>query len=225
MGLFDKLFEKKVCDICSNHVELETSIALKDGVLCNECRRKLSPFSANISNNTVHSIRDQLSYREINRDLVDSFTATRILGTETKIFLDEHTNRFFISSSTCWQETNPDVLSFSQITGFDTEVRETRTEFYGTITEREAGGRHPPSQQTSYELYLTIRVNAPFFHEISFKVNDYLIEDRNSIEFREAEREANEIRTILTELKVQAQQCNDHIPQTDSDNPTDSIRH
>ena len=50
-------------------------------------------------------------------------------------------------------------------------------------------------------MYVTIHVNSPYFDEITFKVNDSRIEERYSVEFREAERQANEIREALTSLR------------------------
>ena len=50
-------------------------------------------------------------------------------------------------------------------------------------------------------MYVTIYVNSPYFDEISFKMNDYQIEERYSLEFREAERQANEIRELLTGVR------------------------
>ena len=115
MGLFDKLFEKKTCDICGNNLRPEANIPLKDGVLCGKCARKLSPFSENISHNSIADIQNQLAYRKANKDKVVRFTATRVLGSETKIYLDENSHQFFVSSSPFWKETNPDILDFSQI--------------------------------------------------------------------------------------------------------------
>ena len=50
-------------------------------------------------------------------------------------------------------------------------------------------------------MYVTIHVNSPYFNEITFKVNDYRIEERNSVEYREAERQAQQIREALTQLR------------------------
>ena len=208
MGLFDKLSEKKTCDICGNNLGPEANIPLKDGVLCGKCARKLSPFSENISHNSIADIQNQLAYRKANKDKVVRFTTTRVLGSETKIYLDENSHQFFVSSSPFWKETNPDILDFSQIIGFDVEVRETKTEFYQTNQTKEQSFSQP-SQQTNYEIYLSLRIDSPYFKEITFKVHDYLIEERNSVEFREAERRANEICETLTELKANQQHSND----------------
>ena len=59
----------------------------------------------------------------------------------------------------------------------------------------------PPRYDIDYDVYVTIHVNSPYFNEIAFKVNDYRIEERNSVEYREAERQAQQIREALTQLR------------------------
>ena len=92
-------------------------------------------------------------------------------------------------------------MDFSQVTGCDSEVRETRTEIYRENSEGHRESYDPPRYDIDYDVYLTIHVNSPYFDEITFKVNDSRIEERYSVEFREAERQANEIREALTSLR------------------------
>lgn len=100
-----------------------------------------------------------------------------------------------------WREANPDVLDFSQVTGCDTEIRESRTELHWEDSDGEEHDYDPPRYDIDYDMYLTIHVNVPYYDSITFKVNGSRIEERNSVEYREAERQANEIRVALTELR------------------------
>lgn len=100
-----------------------------------------------------------------------------------------------------WREANPDVLDFSQVTGCDTEIRESRTELHWKDSDGEEHDYDPPRYDVDYDMYLTIHVNVPYYDSITFKVNGSRIEERNSVEYREAERQANEIRAALTELR------------------------
>ena len=93
------------------------------------------------------------------------------------------------------------MLDFSQVTGCDTETRETRTELHWKDKEGEEHSYNPPRYDVDYDVYLTIHVNVPYYDSITFKVNDYRIEERDSVEFREAERQAREIREALTQLR------------------------
>lgn len=201
MGLFGKIFEKKSCDICGGEIGLLGNRKLEDGNLCKECAKKLSPFFSERRRSTVEQIREQLDYREANKDRVAGFNTTRTLGGDTKVLLDEDAHCFIVTSSSRWRDANPDVMDFSQVTGCDSEVRETRTEIYRENSEGHRESYDPPRYDIDYDVYLTIHVNSPYFDEITFKVNDSRIEERYSVEFREAERQANEIREALTSLR------------------------
>lgn len=201
MGLFGKMFEKKTCSICGGEIGLLGNRKLEDGNLCKECAKKLSPFFNDRRRSTVEQIREQLDWREANKERVASFNVTRTLGCDTKVLLDEDAGRFLVTPVSRWRDTNPDVLDFSQVTGCDTETRETRTELHWKDKEGEEHSYNPPRHDVDYDVYLTIHVNVPYYDSISFKVNDYRIEERDSVEFREVERQAREIREALTQLR------------------------
>lgn len=159
MGLFGKIFEKKSCDICGGEIGLLGNRKLEDGNLCKECAKKLSPFFSERRRSTVEQIREQLDYREANKDRVAGFNTTRTLGGDTKVLLDEDAQCFIVTSSSRWRDANPDVMDFSQVTGCDSEVRETRTEIYRENSEGHRESYDPPRYDIDYDVYLTIHVN------------------------------------------------------------------
>ena len=167
MGLFDK----KSCNICGDKIGLLGNRKLEDGNLCKNCAKQLSPFFSERRRSTVADIKDQLAYREANKAAVAAFRVTRTLGMGTKVLLDEDAGRFIVSSSRRWQEDNPDVLDFSQVTGCNTDIRETRQE----ITLRDKDGNeksyNPPRYEHDYDFWITIHVNHPYFDEIRFRLN------------------------------------------------------
>lgn len=180
MGLFGKMFEKKTCSICGGEIGLLGNRKLEDGNLCKECAGKLSPFFSDRRASTVEQIAEQLEYREANRQKVAELNVTR---------------------NSRWRDANPDVMDFSQVTGCDTEIRETRSELTWKDDEGHSQSYDPPRYDIDYDVYVTIHVNSPYFNEITLKVNDYRIEERNSVEYREAERQAQQIREALTQLR------------------------
>ena len=44
MGIFGKLFEKKVCAFCGKEIGLLGNRKLEDGNMCKVCAQKLSPW-------------------------------------------------------------------------------------------------------------------------------------------------------------------------------------
>jgi hypothetical protein len=132
---------------------------------------------------------------------VEAFNVTRTFGGRTKVMLDEGAGVFIVSSSGRWKDENPDVINFSQVTGCQTEIRETKTE---EKQRDDAGGEvsySPPRYNIDYDFYITIHVNSPWFNEINFKINDNRVDRRGSVEYMEMERQANEIRAALTEVR------------------------
>lgn len=202
MGLFDKKF----CDICGEKIGLLGNRKLDDGNMCKDCAGLLSPFTTDRRKTTLAEIKDHLAYRENNKSEVAAFHVTRSLGGKTQVLLDEDAGKFIVTSENRWQNENPDVISFSQVTGCQTEIRESKTE----EKRREADGREvsysPPRYDIDYDFYITINVNTPWFNEIKFKINDNRVDMRGSVEYREMERQANEIREALTEVRQEVRQ-------------------
>ena len=97
MGLFDKIFEKKICDICGAEIGLLGNKKLEDGNCCKNCAGKLSPFFSDRRSSTIEEIKKQLEYREANKAEVAKFRITRTIGTASKkIHLDGLKNDTFI---------------------------------------------------------------------------------------------------------------------------------
>ena len=53
MGLFDKIFEKKICAICGGEIGLLGNRKLEDGNMCKNCAAKLSPWFSDRRSSTV----------------------------------------------------------------------------------------------------------------------------------------------------------------------------
>ena len=202
MGIFGKMFEKKNCAICGDEIGLLGNRKLEDGNLCKKCAAKLSPFFSDRRRSTVEQIREQLDYREANKQAVAAFKVTRTLGNDTKVLLDEDAHKFCVTSGGGhWRDANPDILDFSQVTGCNVDVRENRNEMYKEGPDGTQVSYDPPRYNVSNEIYITISVNAPYFDEIEFRVNDGLIEGQGTAEFRASKEQADEIREALTAVR------------------------
>ena len=118
------LFEKKFCSVCGEKIGLLGNRKLEDGNLCKDCANKLSPWFSDRRQSTVAEIEEQLRYREENKLEVANFNPTRTLGKNGKLILDEDQKRFIVTHSDKWRDSNPDVLSFSQITGCRKDIVE-----------------------------------------------------------------------------------------------------
>ena len=219
MGLFDKIFEKKICDICGSEIGLLGNKKLEDGNCCKTCAGKLSPFFSERRSSTIEEIKQQLAYREANKAEVAKFRVTRTIGTDSKkILLDEDARRFVVTSARNLKEANPDVLEYSMVTGCDMDIRDHQTEEKRKDAEGKMVSYVPPRYRCYYDFYLTIHVNHPYFDEIEFKLNDTSIETtpvtgapanrlpdpRYNNEYREHEEMGKDIIAILSDVRQQA---------------------
>lgn len=177
MGLFGKLFDKKECSICGEEIGLLGNRKLEDGNLCKNCASKLSPWFSDRRQSTVEEIQQQLSYREANQAKVNSFRITRTLGENTKVLLDEDAGLFMVTSAKNLSEANPDVLSFSDVTGCKVDIDERKTEIEYKDADGERQSFNPKRYAYSYDFYIVINVNNPYFNEIRFKLNSNTIDN------------------------------------------------
>ncbi len=172
MGLFDK----KYCSICNNKIGLLGNRKLEDGNLCKECAAKLSPWFSERRHSTVQEIGEQLNYRENNKSAVQAFRTTRDLGRYTRVLIDDGAQKFMITSAKDLASANPDVLDFDQVTGCMLDVDESRNE----LKQKDSSGKSvsyvPPRYEYSYNFYITVRVNHPYFDEMRFRVNTSSVE-------------------------------------------------
>ena len=116
------LFSKKFCDVCGEKIGLLGNRKLEDGNLCKNCAAKLSPWFSERRSSTVAQIKEQLAYREENKNAVAAFHTTKSFGDRTKILLDEDAKKFMVTSARNLAEANPDVLDYSQVTGCDLDI-------------------------------------------------------------------------------------------------------
>ena len=179
MGLFGNLFEKKNCDVCGEEIKLLGNRKLEDGNLCKSCASKLSPWFDERRHSTVEQIKEQLAYREANQSKVSSFRGNQVYGQGSqRLYVDTAASRFTVASEKELSGGNPDILDFSQARSCDLDVRENRTEEKRTVDGKSVS-YVPPRYKYSYDFYVTIGVNNPYFDDMKFKLNSFSIDTGN----------------------------------------------
>ena len=171
MGIFGKLFEKKECSVCGGEIGLLGNRKLEDGNLCKECAGKLSPWFDDRRHSTVEQIEKQLEDREANRAKVEAFNVTRTLGEDMKVLIDEDASLFMVTDSNRLAEANPDVLSFSDVTGCVLDIDEDRSELTREGEDGEEISYNLPRYEYEYDFHVVIHVRNPYFDEIRFRLN------------------------------------------------------
>ena len=168
MGLFDK----KYCDICGEKIGLLGNRKLEDGNLCKDCAKKLSPWFSDRRSSTVSEIKEQLAYREKNRERAAQFRTTRSYGEDWKLLLDEEHRWFTVTRARDLADANPDILDYTALTGCRVDIDESRTEQLREDADGKEVSYVPPRYEYSYDFDIIISVNHPYFNEMRFRLND-----------------------------------------------------
>ena len=193
MGLFDK----KYCDICGEKIGLLGNRKLDDGNLCKECAKKLSTWFEERRHSTVEDIKQQLEYREANKEKVQNFRITRRITTKKyTVFLDETQGNFTIAHNLDTKE-NPDILSLSDVVQCNMDVKQDRIEETYT-KDGKTVSYQPPVYKYEYYYSMKIQVRSPWFDDMDFQLHSFAIEQENRAEMMEMERVGNEIIAALT---------------------------
>ena len=61
----------------------------------------------------MEEIREQLAYREENRNAVAALHVTRSYGEDMKVLIDEDAGKFIVTRARNYTDANPDVIDFS----------------------------------------------------------------------------------------------------------------
>ncbi len=189
----------------------------KTGISAKTAPKNSRPWFSDRRNSTVEEIRAQLTYREENREKVAAFHTTRTLGTNTKVLLDEDAGKFMVTRARDLQEANPDVLDFADVTGCNLDIDESRSELKREDKDGKEVSYNPPRYEYSYDFYITIFVNNPYFDEIRFQVNSSSIDitpppsvrpgmparcnPETNVEYRNCKKLGEEIRQALTQVR------------------------
>ena len=168
MGLFDR----KYCDICGEKIGLLGNRKLEDGNLCKDCAAKLSPHFSERRHATVAEIREQLDYRQANRLAVAKFRTSRSWGdTRNMLRIDDDGGVFAVTSTRDLIEENPDIVPLDAITDAVLDIDESRDEIRHRDPEGNMVPDNPPRYSYRYDFYVRIRVNHPYFDELSVRLN------------------------------------------------------
>lgn len=102
-------------------------------------------------------------------------------------------------------EANPDVLDFDDVTGYLLNIDETKKE----ITREDKEGKQVSyllrRYDYSYDFYITLDVNNPYFNEIRFKLNTFSVDGQPPRQYQEHKEMGDEICRVLNQLRQKVQ--------------------
>ena len=214
MGLFDK----KYCGVCGQKIGLFGNRKLEDANLCKDCAAKLSPWFSDRRRSTLADIKEQLQYREDNKEKVAAFHPTRTIGKNTKVIIDEDAQRFLVTSAKNWQNENPDVIDFADVTGCQIDVEESHHELKQKDSEGKDISYIPRRYEFEHDFYCEITVNNPYFNQIRFRINPSTIRSEAvarggalnppvTVEYHECQIVGAEIKKALLDVRAKVREA------------------
>ncbi|MGN1399490.1 MAG: DUF4428 domain-containing protein [Erysipelotrichaceae bacterium] len=175
MGLFDK----KYCDICGNQIGLFGNRKVEDGNVCKDCASKLSPFFSDRRKSTIAEIKQQLQYRQQNEINLKSFNPTKIVGKSWKVYVDDSSAKFVVANND-YRKNNADLIDLKSVCYFKVTVSEEKDELFIEDNDGNQVSYVPPRYDYEYDFNVELRVNHPYFEDITFKLNNETIDDPTS---------------------------------------------
>jgi hypothetical protein len=187
------LFSKKNCCLCGEKVGLLGGLKLKDGDLCKECKKKLSPFFDDGKESTIEDIKKQIEAREENYKKLDDLQINKIYGEFGVILIDE-TNRKFVAlkdtsdglfkspkpvnSIEDVKDKNPDIIDFNQIEDVEVKVIQTNREEKQTINGQQVS--YDPKHYTYMIGYnIIIKLNHPYIKTMRIDIKNGTVQIYN----------------------------------------------
>ncbi|MBQ6930573.1 MAG: hypothetical protein IJN38_00415, partial [Clostridia bacterium] len=169
--------------------------------MCKDCAKKLSPFFSDRRSSTVAEIKQQLAYREQNKQVLAGFSPMFTFGEEDKIYIDPMKQSFVVSRRNpgSWSDENPDVIPLSSVSGCNLRVDEDREELYTEGKDGQRVSYNPPRYKFTYDFYIDIKVNNPYFDEITAKLNDRDVEGMGTMEYNRYQQMAQQVINNLSQ--------------------------
>ena len=165
------LFTKKYCEFCGEKLGLFGNTTLKDGYMCKQCAKKISPWYSVGKSNTVADLYEHFMYRDANKEKVEEFSVKAVMGEYTKIYVDTDANRIMVTSNPDYKKANPDVIDLDDVTSARYDVQESKTELKTKDEKGLSVSYEPKRYEYRYDFYVTLYVKNPYFSSMRFKVN------------------------------------------------------
>ena len=122
-------------------------------------------------------------------------------GEDDKIYIDPMKQSFVVSRRNpgSWSDENPDVIPLSSVTGCNLRIDEDREEIYTQGKDGERVSYNPPRYKFTYDFYIDINVNNPYFDEITARLNDRDVEGMGTMEYNRYQQTAQQVINNLTQ--------------------------
>ena len=105
------------CSVCGEELTRYGSKKLKDGVLCRNCAKLLSPWyeDADLEEKSVEDIREHLEYRKQNQEKLKDLKQTRTVEGKYSLYIDDDKGEFVLAKRKDLLKENPDIIALKDV--------------------------------------------------------------------------------------------------------------
>ena len=168
MGLFDR-FKKQDCEICGKEVGMFGYKKLKDGEICKDCVKLLSPWFEDRKESTVAQIKAQIAYRAQNAEDLKTFQPTKVFGDYEYMYIEERDGvpyRFCVSRDKDYQKENADLILCKDVAEVIIDIDDNANE------QVDEENPDDVTYDLSYRFHVSLIIkNNPYFDNVHFDLN------------------------------------------------------
>ncbi len=180
--------DKRKCDICGRVIDTFGYMRFKDGSMCTECAKLISPHLKNRADASADFLKRHIAYRKENLKKLDEFKSVARYGYDKKIYIDSYMYSFLVTNKLekDIKVGNPDVISLTAVKSCETIIREhTKKDLESSDTKH------------YYDFTVVIKLDSEWFDEIRVNLNADSIEGKDNRLYHKCESDAKELKDTL----------------------------
>ena len=191
--------DRTYCDICGSVLPPMGYVKIKDGNICGDCSRKISPFIKNKREASTDFLRRHIKYREENQKRLRDFKPAISFGYDKKIYIDPYMSGFVVTGKKEEDivDDNPDIIMLSQVKSCDTDIKEITKEEFDIDENGKKVSFFPPHIKYYYDFKTEIVVESEWFDRIVVDLNGESVSGRGSIRYQKCAGIAKQLKDTL----------------------------
>ncbi len=186
------LFKKEACVLCGGKTGLLDK-KCRDGKVCKDCRKKLSPWFDDYKDTDKTLLENQLLLRRADRVIAQGGHFDKVFGEFGVILIDEAARQFIAFPDTSSGlfgsqrkvrslddviDLGPDVVKFDAVEDFEIDITETSREEKRTVNGQQVS-YDPPHILYMETFTLRLTLHHPYIKTMSIQLNDGAVQIHN----------------------------------------------
>lgn len=168
------IINKDYCSICDSKLGRFNTVKLYDAQICKHCFDLRSEWLTDKGKNmSLDQFEEHLYKRKESADRFSSFSSTRVIGENDKVYIDDNNEMLYFSPQHYHVPPFPDVFLFSEVVGFNAKVERESCEIMIEDPDMGIYSFSPPCYAVYYNFYVAFEVAVDYVNTIQLQLNEY----------------------------------------------------